>query len=213
VSTVTERYPNLSVGIATVVSKFNRDNVYELLDFVYDNMQFTDYGALFVRGQPRDPHARDVEAAHYKKFMKACMQRARERDRRKNLTSRVFTAINHTGIQLIMTTLIEDRFIMPCKAGRRMVVMDDEGNIAPCEILQDYVKLGKIDLETARLGNIREFDYDIRKLLATDHARKVVRAIVDQKCYCSFECAWAVNILYSPAAWPQVARNYLRLGK
>ncbi|MBN2309983.1 MAG: radical SAM protein [Candidatus Hydrogenedentes bacterium] len=210
---LTREFPNLSVGLTTVISKFNRDSVHETLDFVYDNLEFTDFGALFVRGTPRDPAARDVEAEDYVRFMAACIERRRTHRVERNFTSRVFSAIGHTVVGLVTDTLREDRFISPCKAGRRMVVMDDEGNVEPCELLADFVEKGVIDLDSSRLGNIREFDYDIRKLLGTEHARRVLRAIVEQKCYCTFECAWSVNVLYTPGLWPRVLKNYLRLGR
>ena len=92
-----------------------------------------------------------------------------------------------------------------------MVVMDDEGKVQPCELLEYMIKEGTASVSTADLGNIRDFDYDIRKLLATDTARRVAREIVDTKCHCTFECATAVNTIYNYRAWPRIAKNFVKL--
>lgn len=207
-----EKHANLSVGLVTVVSKFSREHMCETLEFVYDHLEFTDYGALLVRGDTREPDARDVTGEEYKEYLDACIARRRAHPARKSLATRAFTAIGHTTVDLITETAVENRFISPCTAGQRMVVMDDEGVITPCELLESFIRQGRMDLETARLGNIRNYDYDIRKLLGTPHAQAIVHAITAQRCYCTFECAWSVNVLYTPGLWPRVLGHFWKLG-
>jgi len=206
------RHANLSAGLTTVVSKLNREHLYDTLEFVYDNLEFTDYGALLVRGETRERDARDVSAEEYREYLDASIARRRARPVRNSLATRAFTAIGHTTVDLIAETAIENRFISPCTAGKRMVVMGDEGVVTPCEVLENFIREGRMDLETARLGNIRDYDYDIRKLLGTPRAQAIVHAITAQRCYCTFECAWSVNVLYTPGLWARVFRNFCKLG-
>jgi len=93
---------------------------------------------------------------------------------------------------------VNDRFVTPCLAGQVMVVMDDEGSVEPCEILRDFVGEGKIQLPSSRLGTMRELNYDIRRVLGTRYARQVVDTIVSSRCRCTYECAMAANVLYTP---------------
>lgn len=198
--------PNLSVSISTVFSYYNQEDAYELLDFVYENLAFSDYGVGFVRGDVKDPQAKDVEIKSYLAFQKEALRRPR-RGGRGDLASRVFTAVNRTVRHYVMRTIEEDRYLLPCQAGRRMVVVDDEGRVLPCEILGEKIRQGASRLDSPVLGNLREFDYDIRKVLAGDRAQRAVKDIVTSKCYCTFECAWAVNVIYTPAAWPRIVAN------
>jgi len=192
------RMPNLGISIATALSSFNRDHVYELLDYAYENLSFDDMGALWVRGQPHEPAARLADTAFYRRFQQDCIRRIYQRRASRTLAGRAYTAMNQGASQLLMQIIATEQFVAPCVAGRRMVVMDDEGTVRPCEMLGDFIDEGKITLPTAVLGNIRDFDYDIRKLLATDYARRAARTIVKSKCTCSYECALAATVLYTP---------------
>jgi len=209
---LTKRYPNLTVGINTVFSSYSKDNCYELLDYAYDNFEFTDFSSVFVRGAVRYPEAKDVEGEAYKAFQDECIRRRRAKNGKPSgIGTRAFAAINHTVNQLVMETVIEDHYILPCQAGRRMVVIDDEGFVKPCEILESMIKDGTSTVKTADLGNMRDFDYDIRKLMGTELAKEVADGIVKTKCFCTFECAMAVNTIYNPQAWPKVAKNFIAL--
>jgi MoaA/NifB/PqqE/SkfB family radical SAM enzyme len=206
-----DEFPQLSVSIGTVFCKFNRGRNFELLDYAYKHLKFTDFGSLFVRGETPDKEAKDVETQEFVKFQSACIARNREARPPTTLATRAFSAVNHTVAQYVMRAVQEERYIMPCHAGRRMIVMDDEGAVRPCEMLDYMIKQGTINIDTADYGNIRDFGYDIRKLLANDTARRVNREIVEKKCHCTFECAMAVNTIYNKRAWPRVLANFVRL--
>lgn len=199
--------PNLSVGIATVMSKYNAGKEYDLLDYVYDHLEFDDFGALYVRGDTHDPDARDIDANSYVTFMETARKRARSKKKQSGFTGKLFSAINATSTDLLMRSIQDDCFVTYCRAGKNMVVMNDEGTITPCEVLEHFIHTGRATLNTAVLGNIREYDYDIRKLLNTDHARSIINYIHNSRCYCSFECAMAVNVLYSPHLWPGILKH------
>lgn len=206
-----EEFPNLSVGMTSVYCKFTEGRSYELLEYAYKNLTFTDFGALFVRGKTPEEDAKDVEAEGYVKYQEACQERRRELGGPTGLASRAFAAVNHTVGDYVMDAVIHDKYRMPCQAGRRMVVLDDEGAVQPCELLDYMIKEGTTTVSTADLGNIRDFDYDIRKLLATDTARRIAKEIVETKCHCTFECATAVNTIYNFRAWPRIAKNFVKL--
>ncbi len=207
-SRLTRTHPNLSVGIVTVISNFNRGYEYALLDYVYQNLVFDDYGALYVRGDTREPIAREVEAAQYAQFQRAVQRRSRRRLARRDLSGRAYAAVHQTASQLLIKVITEDRFVTPCQAGRRMLVIDDQGSVEPCEILRELIREKKSGLTTSDLGNLRDYDYDVRKILATDHSKSVLRHIVEKNCYCTYECAMAANVLYTPRLWPLVVRNF-----
>ena len=209
---LTAQHPNLSVGMATVFSKFNSAQSYDLLDYVYAHFKFTDFAALYVRGETAEKDAKNVDALEFAKFQTECIRCRRGRSgRRRSFSDRAFSAVNLTVCQYVMRAAVEGRYIMPCHATRRMVVMDDEGNVEPCEVLASMIRDGVVSIETARLGNIRDFNYDIRRLLATPTARGVARQIVQKRCHCTFECAMAVNTIYNFRAWPRVLKNFLGL--
>jgi MoaA/NifB/PqqE/SkfB family radical SAM enzyme len=206
-----KEFVNLSVGLTTVYCKYNQGGNYELLDYAYKRLAFTDMGALFVRGATSEDGAKDVDAEGYIEYQNECIRRRRQREVHTTMASRAFAAVNHTVVQYVMEAVRTPRYVMPCHAGRRMVVLSDEGDVEPCELLQYMIQEGTAQVSTAKLGNIRDFDYDIRKLLATTLAQDVAHEIVSSKCHCTFECATAVNVIYNLRAWPRVLKNFVHL--
>ena len=49
-----------------------------------------------------------------------------------------------------MKTVFEDKFVTPCVAGKKLVVISETGIVKPCEILNDEI------------GNLKDFNFDIQ---------------------------------------------------
>ena len=204
------RHANLNVNVVTVISSLNSEHADELLDYVYQHLHFDDYGALLVRGDTRDPAAREVEPAVFRRFQRAFADRAAGRSTASGGAARVYSALNRLAAELVADVAVDDRFVTPCRAGRAMVVMDHEGAVEPCEILRNFVSEGKVPIESSRLGTMRASNHDIRRLLAGGHARRVVDAIVSSRCRCTYECAMAANVLYDV---PLLLRSMIRAAR
>ncbi len=209
---LSQRLPNLTVAVVSVLSGHNRDHIPELIAHAHRYLQFDDFGVLYARGQMRERTAREADAEDYRRAQRALAVRLRESGTRRALASRLYAAIHRTSAELLHAVIEEERCLTPCTAGRHMVVMDDEGRLWPCEILQYYLDRGDAPFSSAAFGNVRDFDYSIRKALGTERALAIRRYIVQSRCYCSYECAMAANLLYTPALWARVARNFLSLG-
>ena len=80
-----------------------------------------------------------------------------------------------------------------------MVVMTEEGDIFPCELLN------------MKLGNIREAGYDIKKILKSEKAKSVVKWIRDNKCFCTFECAVQNSLAYNHQNFPRLAVKFAKV--
>ena len=70
---------------------------------------------------------------------------------------------------------------VPCLAGRSIAVLEPNGAVRPCELLDIF-------------GNVRNFDYDLPKLLRSPDAMKVKEWIRDTTCECT-HCVFADNAL------------------
>jgi radical SAM protein with 4Fe4S-binding SPASM domain len=79
------------------------------------------------------------------------------------------------------------------------LVLTESGNMYPCEAF------------TMKLGNIRDNEYDVRKILRAGHTRKIINSIRRSGCYCTHECYFMTNILFNPRTYPRLLKEYLRL--
>ena len=101
--------------------------------------------------------------------------------------------------RLIYQTSLAQRRLVPCYAGRLNLVLSESGDVYPCEILK------------TSLGNIRDYDYDISRIIRSGRAKEVITSILQNECYCSHECYYITNILFNPRLYPALFKEYLQL--
>jgi MoaA/NifB/PqqE/SkfB family radical SAM enzyme len=94
---------------------------------------------------------------------------------------------------------LEPKYVSPCRSGSLFGVLQADGTVRPCEILDH------------EYGNIRDYDYDFLKLWNDRFASDGRRWILDTNCHCTYECAWAFNILGNWRYFPSMAAAGLGL--
>ena len=82
--------------------------------------------------------------------------------------------------------------------------MFSRGQVLPCELLVDRV-----------IGNVRDHDYDFKKIWFSEKANEERKRIRESKCFCTYECFMTINILFNPLVLPQVFKEWgiLKLSK
>lgn len=196
-----DAYPNFELGINTVFCSENQDKMDEIIDFVNSLESIKTHTISLVRGNLSDRSFKDID---YKKYCHAIEKL--ENNLKANLSSiyrfkgaKIKAAQDILQRRLINQTMLEQKRIIPCYAGRLNLVLSESGDVYPCEILEET------------FGNVRDYDYDMEKVLQSDSAKKIVVSIMDNKCYCTHECYFMTNILFNPKLYPALAREYLQL--
>lgn len=110
----------------------------------------------------------------------------------RTLQGRLMNRKNEILYDVLADTYLEPRFVSTCFAGSLFGVIDGDGSVHPCEILD------------RPLGNLRDHGLDFGALWRDAPAREASRWIKDTRCNCSYECAWAFNILANPRYQPKL---------
>jgi len=190
VSPLRERFDNLVLDANAVFTAETENTLLGTLrvldrDFRYDNLSVT-----YARGDIKDPTLKTEAAAKYRAvndFLKSV-----ERRQEKRFLYPVWRGVRDVSRENLMATAFDGRFVTPCVAGRKLVVVSETGVVLPCEIL------GK------PMGSLREVDFDIQAIMASHQAESLRREIVDTKCTCTFECALAANVVWNPSQYPRL---------
>lgn len=196
-----DHYPNFELGINTVFSAGNQDHMDEIIEFVQGLERVKTHTISLVRGNLDHAHFKDVD---YRKY-----RRAIER-LEKNLKDKTSGIYRFKGARLkaaqdilqrrmIYRTALEQTRVTPCYAGRLNLVLTETGGVYPCETL------------TEGFGNVRDFDYDLRRVMRDKPAQAVMRSIRDHRCHCTHECYLMTNILFDPRRYPALLKEYLQL--
>ena len=189
-------YPNLHVGVITTYSKFNKHNIYDIIDYVTLKLKLPLY-MNYVRGTTYDRSAKEIDLKTFKDASKVVA--IRNTSSQRNRIPRPIDAMNNLAPKLITKLEETNQWQTPCRVGSKMIEIGHDGTIFPCEILN------------VNFGLIQDFNYDIRKILAQDKVKKFVKDIVDEKCKCTWECALKNNMLYDPSKYPLLAKEYISL--
>ncbi len=188
-------FKNISIDIATVLSNFNQDKIEEIFDYVGKNLDVDNHVVVFTRGNPREAKAKDVSLDNYKKAVGYIKKRSKRKEHRP--FSALFRAVFEMNYSIIAQTVQENKMIIPCMAGKKLLVISETAEVYPCEILPP--KMG--------FGNLRDVNFNLKKLLNSAKAEEILKFIKESKCYCTFECAVNTNIIYNPRLYPKIFKN------
>jgi len=198
-----DRYANFELGINTVFCQANQDYVEETIDLVSTMEQVKTHTVSLIRGDISQEDLKKVDLQKYKKTIEKL-----ETNLKKKLAStyrfkgaKLKAAQDILQRRLILETAQSNMRHTPCYAGRLNLVLTESGDLYPCEDFSEKMKF----------GNIKNFDYSPLKTIDTDRSKSILAMIVDKGCCCTHECYFMTNILFNPAMYPALLKEYLQL--
>jgi MoaA/NifB/PqqE/SkfB family radical SAM enzyme len=194
-------HPNFELGINTVFCSENQDQMDEIIEFVQGLEHIRTHTISLVRGQLADPSYQAVDHAKYEQAIGKLAANLRHRTTPTYhfRGARLKAAQDILQRQLIHRTLLEQRRLIPCYAGRLNLVLSETGEVYPCETRSES------------FGNVRAHGYDLHSVLRTAAARTTLGSIGRGECHCTHECYFITNILFNPRCYPALAKEWLRL--
>ena len=180
---------NLAINISTTFSSLNKEDIYELIDYVHQELKTNDHTVTYVRGDTRDKESKDITPKEYFKVWNYLL------DKHKNENTGFFGVFNNLirmTYQINQETLEKDKMILPCLAGKKFITINEKGDVYPCEIISNI-----FGNKSFKMGNLRDFNYDINKILQMRGSKDMLSFIKTSRCHCSFECGTLCNIAFS----------------
>lgn len=180
-------FKNLSVATITTCNAENQNEMKDLALFLKNDVKPDSIGINLIRGKPCSTALGQIDLKNYFDFVEVQKEGWASKDFGYfNLLGKMFLKRKELlQKQIISTVFREDRYVTPCLAGNISCVMTETGDVYPCEILNK------------KIGNIKDTDYNFRKLWHSEEAEKIRKFIKDTKCYCTYECAITTNILFN----------------
>jgi len=181
------QFPNLEVGIHSVVSKFSIDGLLDVYDFAlkigadsYITEVAENRTELFTMDKDITP-----DPDRYGKFVSELSERIRMNSGEPGSVSKITQAFRLVYYQIAAEELKERRQIIPCYAGFASCQINPYGDVWPCCIL-GYDK---------SMGNLRENEYNFKKVWFSKKADEIRRYIKNRNCACPLANAHYTNIL------------------
>ncbi|MBS3098117.1 radical SAM protein [Candidatus Woesearchaeota archaeon] len=195
-----KKYNHFNLDTSTVFSYYNQDRVVDVFKWVNANLKVDNHILGLVRGNTKEKIAKNISIKKFEeaaKFVEGLT--AKKGRRRKDIRLKLLIALKLVMREIIINTLKCNRMIIPCTAGKRMVVLTEEGDVYPCELLN------------MKMGSLREADYNIKNILNSKNSKKIVQWIKKTKCYCTFECAIQNSLIYNFKQYPEILKKFLKI--
>lgn len=192
--------PNLTVGIHSVVSVFNVDQLGELAAYADQSGadQFITEIAesrveLDTVGLPIAPSAEKYADAIDRLI-------AHVKARHFTGVSRFTEAFRIEYYKLVKRILDEKNQVIDCYAGWASAQIYADGTVWPCCVRAD------------KLGNLRNHNYDFKEIWFGEKIREVRRSIAAKECHCPLANASYTNMLHNVPTLARVGGNLLSAG-
>jgi MoaA/NifB/PqqE/SkfB family radical SAM enzyme len=187
-------YPDFGAGISTTFSSLNHQHIRDLKKHMIEEMKPDHWDLSFVRGEPRNAISLDADPAEFGiiKTELDNMWGSGEMKYYDFPLSKFVLARDRLLTRILITILKENRYVIPCYAGSISSVIMENGDVLACEMLPGII------------GNLRESEYDLDKILKSRAAISLRNNIKNNKCFCTHECNLAINILFNPLLFPKL---------
>jgi radical SAM protein with 4Fe4S-binding SPASM domain len=175
-----KQYSKLRLRLCITVFDLNVDKIIDLLKYVEKELpMINSYGLELLRG---DYNQEKVKEASIEKISQV-FETIEKRDKNdKDFNKRIIKSIYH---ELLLDILKKKKQIIPCRISAFLPVVDARGNVYPCE-------------NREKIGNLRDFDYNLVKIWQSKKAKKTRKSIRKKECYCVHSCYQNPNIYLSP---------------
>lgn len=190
---------NLSIGVHTVISRFNVDRipaVYDTLSDLHPDSYITEIAEereeLCTVGSGITPSPEE-----YKKAIDYLLVRLQKDHFAK--VGRITRAFRIEYYQMVKRVLSERRQIIPCYAGFASAQVSPDGDVWMCCVKAQSV------------GNLRDNGYDFKKVWFSQKAELARKSIKNGECFCPLANASYTNMLHNPRSLSRVLLNFVRL--
>jgi radical SAM protein with 4Fe4S-binding SPASM domain len=197
-----EEFPNLDLGVHSVVSKFSIDGLLDVYEYVKQLGPDSYITEMAERRTELFNCTKDITPTYsaYSNFVNELSRRLR-RDylTSSNFMSKLTQSFRLMYYQIAAQVLREKKQIIPCFAGVASCQITPYGDVWPCCIL-GYDKV---------MGNLRETNYDFAKIWKSPKSDAIRRYIAGKNCACPLANAHYTNMLCSPLTIMKVVRNFI----
>ena len=197
-----KRHERLGVGVIVTVTRENEDTLSGHLEELVRGAGVEHLTINLARTDALDPELLTVNPDRYREVV---MEKRRLQDvgilsRYEHPFARVAEARDRLMYDRVeQVSRGQGGPHLSCTAGELSAVIFEDGTVRACEVLGDDI------------GNLNEVDWDLSSLWASAQAEGLREKIKETRCECTWECAQADNVLFSPRVWPKLAAEVLKV--
>ncbi|MBI2942003.1 MAG: radical SAM protein [Chloroflexi bacterium] len=190
-------YPNFTLGVHTVISRFNYQRIGEVCDLVHTLRPDSFITEMAEQRVELGTMGCDItpSAEEYAQAINVLEQKTRDYGFQR--MGGVAHAFRKRYYALAKRILVEQTQVIPCYAGWASCQISPDGHVWSCCIRAES------------MGNLREHDYEFAKVWFSQEAEKLRTSIRNKECHCPLANASYTNLVHHIPSLIQVVSSYL----
>ena len=189
--------PNLAIGIHSVVSNFNVDDVTGLFDYAFGLKPDSYITEIAEERVELDTIGLDITPSAEKYATVIDQLIARVEGHKFHGVARITEAFRVEYYRLVKRILVEKTQVIGCYAGWASAQIYADGTVWPCCVRAD------------NMGKLRDYDYDFGAIWFSPEADRIRQSIYNKECHCPLANASYTNMLHHPPTVLKVARRVI----
>ena len=197
-----EKYPNLRLRVNTVVTPDNVGEMRATIDYFHTHYDLDEHALEIVRdlswldAHHDSPDKKGI-AQQYHDLIEYSyglyyLNGARDHRAQFNYLPESMSNLATYAYSLVSSEIKVDRIMgklwpFACTAGKKILVISGSGSLRACE-------------HRGEVADLREFDFDFRKAMATGQMDKEIAQIAKDRCDCIHGCFVGNSLQHSPKA-------------
>ena len=197
-------YDRINIGIIITFTNQNQNKFKNIVKQIYSLVEPDNIHINLVRGNPKQKVNLNLDLELYReavKYRDNLFYEKKMSGLSRFIGNKFATAGRIMLNELVIKTYEENKYNTPCYAANLSGVMYPEGDVYPCEMLDN----------SHRIGNIRDFDLNFKKLWLSHKAKEDIKFIRKTRCFCTHECFNSVNIFFNPKFYLKIIKKYKML--
>jgi len=200
-SKLKRKFKNLNLGIIYTINEENAKETITLYREMLRKFDLNHFQINFLRGKPKNIKCSKEAIEQYEQAnAEIAKDFAAGKYSGYSFANDFYTCLNKRYKQVLLDTIKQKRFQLPCYAGTTNCVIYPNADVFACEIRQDLF-----------FGNLQDFGFNLAKLLSTPKNRKTIKAIRKSKCFCTFECQLTSNVAFNQGQLLKVLVSWLKI--
>ncbi|MEO8285660.1 MAG: radical SAM protein [Chloroflexota bacterium] len=190
--------PNLTIGVHSVISRFNVDDVEELFDYAFGLKPDSYITEIAEQRVELDTVGISITPSKekYGVAIDELIRRLESRDFKG--ISRVTESFRIQYYKLVKKILAQETQVIACYAGWASAQIYANGEVWPCCVRSDNV------------ANLRDVDYDFKRAWFNPEADRVRKSIKNKECHCPLANASYTNMLMHPPTLARVGTRVIQ---
>ncbi|PIU68058.1 MAG: radical SAM protein [Armatimonadetes bacterium CG07_land_8_20_14_0_80_40_9] len=190
-------YPNFTLGIGTVISKFNLGDFEDILDLIEELRPDSFVCEIAEERVELGTVGEDIAPSpeEYKRVLGLLSSRIK----RKKFSgiSRLTQALRLVYYDLSKEIILKKKQVIPCYAGFSSAQITPSGEVWACCV------------KAFSLGDLMKVDYDFKKVWFSEEAELIRKKIKEKVCYCPLANASYTNMLCDFKSLFKVGREFI----